>query len=152
MKPFCRIYYRVPFSETDAMGIVHHSNHPKYMERGRVEFLRHIEMGYSDVMKMGIHFPVTEMQLTYKKPIAFDSWVLVETKITSLTRVRLSFSYKIFLVDKAQEDGLFESAYSGGPVLLGETQHCSVNDAGRPVEMPAPLQEKLAAVFEGDRK
>lgn len=130
------------------MGIVHHSNHAKYLERGRVEFLRHADLGYAEVMKQGIHFPVTELRVIYKKPIKFDELILVETKISQLTKIRLSFSYKIFLANDSQPDGLFAEEYSGAPLVIGESQHCSVNDAGRPVETPANIYKILSNLFE----
>lgn len=151
MSSFCRIFYRIPFSETDAMGIVHHSNHPKYMERGRVEFLRHVGMSYAEVVKEGIHFPVIEMSLHYKFPIAFDNIVMVETTVSKLSKTRLSFSYKLFLCDAILQDGIFDSPHTGTPVLFGETHHCSVNNTGRPVEMPARVQNKLSAIFKGEK-
>ena len=33
---------RVRFVETDAMGIVHHSNYLAYFEEARVDYLRHV--------------------------------------------------------------------------------------------------------------
>src|ERR1700733_3764095 len=102
MSTFCRLYYRVPFSEIDAMNIVHHSNHARYLERGRIEFLRLVDLDYVGIMKRGMHYPLTEMQLEFKKPLYFDNVLLVETSVSLLTRVRLNFAYKIYTVPELQ--------------------------------------------------
>ena len=140
---YARLYYRVPFSETDAMGIVHHANHPLYLERGRVDFLRLAGMPYTAVMKEGFHFPVTEMKLCYKRPLKFDDIVIVETSITELTKVRLNFAYRLFVGTQEHPSQLHNEAIEGTPSVVGETFHCAVNDAGRPVPMSANILEKL---------
>jgi acyl-CoA thioester hydrolase len=143
MKSYCRLFYRIPFSETDAMGIVHHSNHARYLERGRVEFLRVIGLNYTEIMKQGFHFPLTDMNISFKKPLQFDDVIVVETAISQLSKLRLNFSYKIFTGGDLGPSLLTEEPLSGSPAVLGETFHCSVNERGRPVPMSAGIQEAL---------
>ena len=69
MKTLCRLYYRIPFSETDAMSIVHHSNHAKYLERGRIEFLRLAGLDYASMIKRGMQYPVLELRTTFQNPL-----------------------------------------------------------------------------------
>ena len=64
-----KIRYRIPFSETDAMGIVHHSNYARYFERGRIELLRELDLPYARLMEGGCHFPVLEMHTIFRKPM-----------------------------------------------------------------------------------
>lgn len=141
---YCRLFYRVPFSETDAMGIVHHSNHARYLERGRVEYLRLVGMEYTDVVKMGFHFPLTEMRMEFKKPLVFNEIIVVETRLTKLSKVRLTFSYRIHRATELEHSSLASEPFSAEkPSLLGETLHCCVNLEGRPEEMPAGLFGRL---------
>lgn len=149
MKNICHLSYRIPFSETDAMGIVHHSNHAKYFERGRIEFLRLAEMDYAGIVKGGIHFPVTEMLISYKKPLSFDEIILIETSISSLSRVRLNFSYSLFSLKQPLMEKLTNQAHKGPALVTAETKHCSINASGKPVEMPKELFHKLSTLFEG---
>ena len=46
---------RVRFVETDAMGIVHHSNYLAYFEETRVEYLRAIGMKESELPEIFVH-------------------------------------------------------------------------------------------------
>ena len=144
MKSYCRLFYRIPFSETDAMGIVHHSNHARYLERGRVEFLRVIGFNYTEIMRRGFHFPVTDMNISFKKPLQFDDVIVIETAVSSLSKIRLNFSYKIFTGRDLGPSLLTEEPLAGSPAVVGETFHCSVNEKGRPVPMSAGIQEALA--------
>lgn len=149
MKTFCRLYYRVPFSETDAMGIVHHSNHARYLERGRVEFLRQIGMPYSEVVKAGFHFPLTEMKVEFKRPLVFDEVILIETEIGKLSRTRLNFTYRIFQVSELALPSLSHEDFPERAKVLGETFHCCTNMQNRPVEMGPELFATLSGVYGG---
>lgn len=143
MKTYCRLYYRIPFSETDAMKIVHHSNHARYLERGRIEFLRLVGYDYAEVMKRGLHFPVTELNIEYKKPLVFDQVILIETAVSLLTRVRLNFAYKVYPVAELAAPSLSTEPFQGKPSFLGESFHCCVNDDGRPVEAGPEFHQRM---------
>lgn len=146
-KHWGRLYYRIPFSETDAMGIVHHSNHARYLERGRVEFLRLAGLSYSELMNRGIQYPVLELKTTFKKPLVFDQVILIETCIATVSRARLDFSYKIFPADELGPSCLSETAIEGMPSVLGETLHCCINDKGRPAGVAPDVFERLTQLF-----
>lgn len=143
MKTFCRLFYRIPFSETDAMGIVHHSNHARYLERGRIEFLRLAGLDYAALIQRGMQYPVLEMRTVFKKPLVFDEIILVETAIAGVTRARLDFSYKIFSAKELAAPLLTTEEFAGTPSVLGETFHCCVNPQGRPIGATADVLENL---------
>ncbi len=146
---FCRLYYRIPFSETDAMKIVHHTNHARYLERGRIEFLRLVGLDYVEIMKRGLHFPVTEMNIEFKKPLVFDEIIMIETRISKLTRVRLNFGYKVYSVAELAPATLSNIPFEGKPSFLGETFHCCVNNEGRPVEAAPEFHQKMQTLLGG---
>jgi acyl-CoA thioester hydrolase len=146
MKTYCRLFYRIPFSETDAMGIVHHSNHARYMERGRVEFLRLIGLDYSEIVREGFHFPLTELKVTFKKPLSFDELIMIETSVTGLTKVRLNFDYKIFSVKELALPALANAPMEGSAKVWGQTNHCCINQQGRPVEMNPRIYTALSGL------
>lgn len=146
MKKYCRLTYRIPFSETDAMGIVHHSNHPRYFERGRVEFLRLIDLNYTEIVKQGFHFPLTDLRVSYKKPLVFDDIITIETAISDLSRVRMSFEYRIFTGSELAVPMLADAPLEGVAAVTGETAHCCTNTNGRPVEMNEMMREKFSTL------
>lgn len=143
MKTYCRLYYRIPFSETDAMAIVHHSNHARYLERGRIEFLRLAGLDYASLIKRGMQYPVLELKTTFKKPLVFDEAILIETAVADVSRTRLDFSYKIFSVGELEQPSIATEAFPGAPSVVGETFHCCVNPQGRPVPADADVFDRL---------
>ncbi len=150
MTSYCRLYYRIPFSETDAMGIVHHSNHARYLERGRIEFLRLAGLDYTTMMKRGMQYPVLEVRTIFKKPLVFDEVILIETAISRTTRTRLNFAYKIYSAKELLAPSLATEPFSGvAPSVLGETFHCCVNPQGRPVEAEADVVARLTELWGG---
>lgn len=148
---FCRLNYRVPFSETDAMGIVHHSNHARYFERGRVEFLRLVGFNYLEMTKRGIHVPLTEMQCKFFQPLIFDDILLIETRIASITKARLTFSYKIFRQEKIEHVTMSTEPFVGRVLVEAHTEHCIVNDKGRPQKMENEMFLQLQKISSGEK-
>lgn len=149
-RTYCHLPYRVPFSETDAMAIVHHSNHAKYFERGRVEYLRLVDLEYTKIMEMGLHFPLTSLHVDFRRPLRFDDLILVETSILNLTKVRLNFEYRIFKLEKWTDPKITTTPMDLVPLVLGETHHCAINAEGRPTEMGNVLYERLSALYKGE--
>ena len=86
---------RVRFFETDLMGIVHHAAYLTYVEAGRVEYLRARGLDYRKLAASGLHMPVVEAHLVYKRPAHFDDELTIETRLSALTRVTTFFEYRI---------------------------------------------------------
>jgi acyl-CoA thioester hydrolase len=86
---------RVRFFETDLMGVVHHAVYLTYVEAGRVEYLRARAVDYRELAGRGFHMPVVEATLAYKRPAHFDDELVVETRLSALTRVTTRFDYRI---------------------------------------------------------
>ena len=70
---------RVRFCETDLMGVVHHANYLTYMEAGRVDWLHRRGVSYEAWMRSGVHLPVVEVRLRYRKAARFDDVLTIET-------------------------------------------------------------------------
>ena len=127
----------------DAMAIVHHSNHARYLERGRIEFLRLVGLDYAAIMKRGMQYPVLEIRTVFKKPLVFDEVIMIETAIERATRTRLDFKYRIFSVDEWHPPTLSTEPFPGNPSVTGETFHCCVNEKGRPTEAATEVVARL---------
>lgn len=70
---------RVYYEDTDAAGVVYHSNYLNYFERARTEFLR--EQGYSvaELARNGSVFPVVRMEIDFKSPAKHDDLLCITT-------------------------------------------------------------------------
>jgi acyl-CoA thioester hydrolase len=85
----------VRFCETDLMGIVHHANYLVYFEAGRVDWLHKRGIQYEEWVKKGIHLPVVETRLRYRKAARFDEELVVASTCVEVTRVTVRFGYAI---------------------------------------------------------
>src|SRR6185436_10866486 len=90
-----RMTFTVRFCETDLMGIVHHANYLTYCEAGRVDWLHRRGISYEIWVKRGIHLPVVEARLRYRKAARFDEILEIATTCLELTRVTVKFGYVI---------------------------------------------------------
>jgi acyl-CoA thioester hydrolase len=86
---------RVRFGETDLMGIVHHGTYISYFEVGRVEYMRRRGLDYHSWTELGIHLPVVEAYVRYRKTARFDELLCVESRLTELARVKIRFEYRL---------------------------------------------------------
>jgi acyl-CoA thioester hydrolase len=87
---------RVYYEDTDAGGVVYHSNYLNFMERARTEWLRHLgfEQTYlKDVLN--VIFVVHSMQIVFKKPAKFNDLLVVASEISKIGRGSFEFLQKI---------------------------------------------------------
>jgi acyl-CoA thioester hydrolase len=123
---------RVRFVETDAMGIVHHSNYLAYFEEARVEYLRHVGHPFTEWRDEGLESPVLESYLRYRVPLRFDDQADIRLQLAAVTRTTFQMAYLVTV-----------DAVDGTPTACatGVTVHGCTTTAGRPTRLPAWLVE-----------
>jgi len=77
------------------MGIVHHGTYISYFEVGRVEYMRRRGLDYHSWTELGIHLPVVEAYVRYRRTARFDELLCIETRMTELARVKVRFDYRL---------------------------------------------------------
>lgn len=127
---------RVRFVETDAMGIVHHSNYLAYFEETRVAYLRAIGHPFTEWRDAGLESPVLESFLRFRRPLRFDDEISVHLRLADATRATFQMAYLVTVDD---EDGRPQAH------ATGVTVHGCVTTEGRPTRLPAWLAELAAA-------
>ncbi|MBT8223817.1 MAG: acyl-CoA thioesterase [Eudoraea sp.] len=90
------ISFRIRYGETDQMGIVYHGNYAQYLEMGRIEWLRSLEISYKTMEESGVILPVISLQINYKKSAFYDDLITVVTRLKSKPAVRIEFEYEIY--------------------------------------------------------
>jgi acyl-CoA thioester hydrolase len=92
---------QVYYEDTDAGGVVYHSQYLNFMERARTEFLRNIGF-VQTVLKdeLGILFVVRDIQIRFRKPAKFDDALKVQTKLLNTGRSLLEFEQNIYRGDE----------------------------------------------------
>lgn len=90
------IEFRVYFEDTDAGGIVYHSNYLKFMERARSEWLWSIPDGYDELVKKNnCQFVVHHASIDWKKPAKLKDSLRCTCSIKHLGRTSITFEQKV---------------------------------------------------------
>lgn len=95
---------RVSYYDTDAMGIVHHSNYVRYFEDARVDWMRASGLMRYHAPHGPLTFAVHELVVNYRKPLRFDDEFDVDLKV-EIDGVRLRFDYEITCRGELIADG-----------------------------------------------
>ncbi|HEX6175979.1 MAG TPA: thioesterase family protein [Candidatus Binatia bacterium] len=127
--------YRVIYGDTDQMGVVYYANYLRWFERGRAELLRACGIPYATIERRGMHFPVAELSCRYLRPAHYDDLIVIETRITSVSRASLTFTYRI---TREAEALLLAS---------GSTKHACVDGQGRIMRMQHDLLRALEVML-----
>lgn len=124
--------HRVPFYETDAMGIVHHANYVRYLELARIAWMDEHDRPYREYVRDGLHFSTTRVDLRYLRSAGFDDLLDVSTWLDWVGGASLGMGYEI---DR-----------DGARIAEGITEHAMVDTSGKPRRIPADRRAALSAL------
>lgn len=122
---------RVIYADTDAMGIVYHTNYVKWFEIGRTEMMRAIGLVYAELESDAFNLPLSEAYCHYLAPARYDDVVLIDTGIGYVRRASIRFDYEIW--NERREKQLVE----------GYTVHACTNREGKIVRFKQDFMEKI---------
>jgi acyl-CoA thioester hydrolase len=126
---------RTIYADTDAMGIVYHTNYIRWFEVGRSELFRDIGVFYTEVEKAGFNLPVTQVFCHYLLPARYDDIIEVETDIEYLKRASIKFTYLIW--DENRQKHLTE----------GYSIHACTDKNGNIVRIPPMITDKIRQFY-----
>ena len=86
---------RVRYKETDAMGVVHHSNYVNFYEVARTEMLREHGTTYRKLEESGVMLPVQQVEMHFYAPAHYDDLLTVRLTMRELPGVRMVFDHEI---------------------------------------------------------
>jgi acyl-CoA thioester hydrolase len=87
---------RVFYEDTDAGGVVYHSNFLNFCERARTEWLRHLTIGRERLQnEFGLMFVVRRATIDWRRPARLDDLLMVETRLSGMGKVRMSLTQTI---------------------------------------------------------
>ena len=118
---------RVRYSETDAMGLLHHANYLTYFEIGRTELFRQQGGNYRTLEESGLYFVVASAKVQFKRPARYDDLLTLNTQIARQTPAKLQHSYQL------RRDGEL--------ICTAETVIALVDGAGAVQRIPEDLIE-----------
>ena len=124
-----RYIHKVHYYETDKMGITHHSNYIRFMEEARMNYLNETGFTMARLEAAGISSPVVSVTCDYKYPTTYDDEIEIEVKLIQYTGVKIMLSY------------VMRNLRTGNTVAEGESSHCFIDAAGRPVPVKKTCPE-----------
>ena len=122
---------RVRYAETDAMGIVYHSNYIVWFEVGRGEYMRQQGGDYARWEAGGYYLPVIEVQARYLAPARYGDLVTVRTWVEEARSRQVTFAYEVVMAE------------TGQPLATGRTKHFCVDEEGAIKTIPQAMREML---------
>ncbi len=125
----------VQYYETDKMGVTHHSNYIRWMEEARIAFLAENGWEFAKLEEMGIISPVVSVNCKYKTPTVFSEVVAIEVSVEEYKGVKLKLKY----IMKNTE---------GKIVCEAQSEHCFLNEKGRPIRMAKEFPELHQALLD----
>jgi len=124
---------RVRFAETDAQGVVYHSNFLVYCEVARVEYFRALAGGGRDPWDArDFQALIAHAECDYRSPARFDDVLRVWTRVAAVGRSSFTFTFRI-----VQRD-------DGRLVCDAKTVQVAI---GRETQKPAPLPAEWIAAL-----
>ena len=124
---------RVYFENTDAGGVVYHSEYLKFLERARTEWLRHL--GFDHLLLARDHrvaFVVSAVAAEFALAARLDDLLAVSVRLESLGKVRCVFAQEIRRDDEVL-------------VRARVTVACVLGESFKPAPIPEPLKKKMEA-------
>ena len=123
------VEYRVPYADTDQMGVVYYGNYLTFFERARNELMRSAGYTYQRCEAEGFLLPVIHAEVDYRSPAKYDDMLEITAWVSLLKGVRVEISCEV--------------RRKGEPAVLarGFTWHCFVSARDfRPVPPPEELE------------
>lgn len=114
---------RVIYADTDAMGVVYHTNYIKWFEVGRCELLRSIGYPYAKLEEAGILLPVAECSCKYKQPAVYDDMLEITARVAEVKGATVIMEYEI----RKQE--------TGSLLVTGFTKHAITDPKFKPIRL-----------------
>lgn len=111
--------HRVYYADTDAYGVVWHGTYLRWMEMGRVELCDKLGLDLVELKKQDIAIPVTNMNVRYKASAKLDDRIIVETWISKLSPITVTFGQ------------IIKNASTGQTFIVAEFETVAVNNDGK---------------------
>lgn len=110
---------KVYYGDTDSYGVVWHGSYIKWFEKGRCDFCENLGMSHTELFEQDIAMPVAKMSFKFKNFAKIDDTIVVETKISKLSPLCITFEQTI------------KNKESGAVCVCAEYDIITVNKQGK---------------------
>ncbi len=124
---------RVYWEDTDAGGIVYHSNYLNFAERARTEMVRELGIRQSLLAEQGHAFAVRRANVDFLRPARLDDLLQVESTPVALGGASMDVHQVIRRLD------------DGAELVRLDVKLAFIRLDGKPARIPAELKTSLQA-------
>ena len=128
------VEYRVPYADTDQMGVVYYGNYLTLFERARNELMRACGYTYRACEEDGRMLPVVHAEVDYRRPARYDDLLEITAYVKGQKGVRLEIACEVRR--RGEEE----------PLAVGYTRHVFVSTRDF---RPCPPPERFLASLNG---
>ena len=89
------IDYRVPYADTDQMGVVYYGNYLALFERARNELMRACGYTYKECEAEGFMLPVVHAEADYRSPARYDDLLEITAWLRAQKGVRIEIACEV---------------------------------------------------------
>ena len=118
--------------ETDAMGIVFHGNYFTYLEVGRVDYLRNLDLCEGVRPIRDFENVVVSAHMDFKSPAHLDDQLIIDVRTKEIRRSAFIFDFRI------------RQKRNNKLVGIGNTVHCALDDQFKPIAVPDSFRKTIA--------
>ena len=90
-----KLSYRVPYADTDQMGVVYYGNYLTLFERARNELMRDMGYTYKECEAEGFALPVVHAEVDYKSPARYDDLLEISAWVDEIKGVRCRIACEV---------------------------------------------------------
>ena len=101
--------YRVPYADTDQMGVVYYGNYLALFERARNELMRACGYTYKECEAEGFMLPVVHAEVDYRRPAKYDDLLEIAAWVQTRKGVRIEIACE---VRRKGEDQVLASGFT----------------------------------------
>lgn len=102
---------RVYYEDTDAGGVVYHTNYIKFMERARTEWLRNLGVEQDELRdNNGVIFAILSAQVNYLLPAKFNDELLVSSQVIKKGKASITIEQDVIRESQVLCKGIIKVA------------------------------------------
>lgn len=101
---------RVYYDNTDAAGVVYHSEYLKWMEQARTEALFSLGVDIASLVNQGVQFVVHRLEAQYHKSARLGEEVVIQSRVNMASPIRLLWEQKVVKNDQVLVTALISIA------------------------------------------
>lgn len=95
-----KMTFHIYYQDTDAGGIVYHSNYLNYAERARSELLFDMGLSNTALIQQNIAFVLRRVEIDYRRPARLDDLITVETVVVDMKNASMEMEQTFYRGDE----------------------------------------------------